>query len=128
MRMMSARAMRHAHTLLVSIEARLGDRGDGVRRGARDVTSGARASSVGTGGRCVRESAREWSKAGREKGRGGSRERRIPGRGSGQEVRTEGDEGRWDEVNPLHLLLILVLIILLVTHTETKEEEEGGKK
>lgn len=46
------------HTLLVSIEARLGDRGDGVRRDARDVTSGARAPSVGTGGRCVRESAK----------------------------------------------------------------------
>lgn len=30
-----------------------------MRRGARDVTSGARASSVGTGGRCVRESASE---------------------------------------------------------------------
>lgn len=84
--MMPARAMRRgavayavrAHTLL-SLEARLGDRGDGVRRGVRDVTSGARAPSVGTGGRCVRESAREWSRAGREKGEGGSRERRIPG-------------------------------------------------
>lgn len=43
------------------------------------------------------------SRAGREKGGGGSRERRIPGRGSGQEVRIEGDEGRWDGMNPLHL-------------------------
>jgi len=78
-------AMR-AHTLLISIEARLGDRGDGVQRGARDVTSGVRASSVGTGGRCVRESAREWSRVGREKGRRISREEN-PGRESRQEDR-----------------------------------------
>lgn len=40
----------------------------------RDVTSGARAPSVGTGGRCVRESAREWS---RGEGRKGGRYKRI---------------------------------------------------
>ena len=43
------------------------ERGDGVRRDARDVTSGARAPSVGTGGRCASESQRrEWSRAGRK--------------------------------------------------------------
>lgn len=48
-----------------------------------------------------RVSQRVESRAGREKGEGGSRERRIPGGGvEGQEVRIEGDEGRWDEVEP----------------------------
>lgn len=62
-------------------------RGDGGVR--RDVTSGARASSVGTGGRCVRESAREWSggkEGGREEG-----SRRI----SREENPPEAGEGRW---------------------------------
>lgn len=87
----------------------------------RDVTSGARAPSVGTGGRCVRESAREWSRGEGGKGervqedleRGESQKR---GRGGGKR---EGDEGRgWDEANPLRLLV--------APHAGAPESEGGG--